>query len=976
MSETSKLYLYLHTHWDREWYFPFEIYRSQLVGITREIVKRLESGELPSFLLDGQIAIVEDVLEIDPTLHQRLKKLIEAGKLSTGPWYVLADQMLVCGESLIRNLKLGIEITNQFGLPCLVGYCPDTFGHSHDLPRILNGFGIKTAYVWRGVPQLKEGPVFWWQSPDGSKVIAYHLSRGYYQTIFHNQLSVEERAAYLASWTSPSQQESGSPVAYSKLFNGSLFPVGGDHMAPPGHFSENLDLLNVRLNEQRGDGHESSPGRISLAPIALSDFSRMLSVATTSATVNIPTIDAELRDNSATLLYGRSYLLPGVLSTRLYLKRENRLSEHRLIKIVEPLNSLLHWSKGLSYPHCELNHAWKLLLKNHPHDSICGSSVDPVHQEMMVRSKRLNQVLDGLDRLAREKVSQDSNFTAVTHSKDPASLSVSNLSSFDPSFPANALVVYNLAAEALKGPVRFSWAGDLNLKTREDYEAAVAAVLSETTGSDVQVTALQVKSDEEVFVHVGGAPVFKHVQFFEGWLWLDRIPGLGLTEVPWRGPHMRNAQDKVTKPGSEPDFVLVGPKRLVNEFFEVEIQNDGTLKIMASEGSNRKDFLLGHSLRDVADAGDSYNFDPIESDKPLYARLTACSSGQKGPLVGSLLLSYELDIPAGLEDINPSSTAEPSAPVRPRLFKRTNEKITHRFTTEISLRRGVPIVFFETTWENYARDHRLEVVFQTGSTVERTFSENHFSVTERSAVNPKSPLPVPIGFEAMPDRYPCQRFFLSNGQVFLNSGLPEYGAEDSSITITLLRAVSRLGRPRLRTRGSGAGPNIDTPEANCWGTNRASYGWSPLPGKVSGKVTHNNLSESSLIHAYRVAELFEGTFWATLAVRPSERFDGALLSIDNPAIRLMALYLSENRSSVCLRLLNVTRQPQEAVLSINLPCKSAQKCRINEEIEEDLERLDNGMSDPTKSRRYKIKLRTNELFTVKIDTAGFAPGFH
>jgi alpha-mannosidase/mannosylglycerate hydrolase len=975
MSENSKLYLYLHTHWDREWYFPFEIYRTQLVSVTREIVKRLESGELPNFLLDGQAAILEDVLEIDPTLQHRLKKLVEAGKLSTGPWYVLADQMLVSGESLIRNLKMGIEISTQFGLPCLVGYCPDTFGHSHDLPRILNGFGIKTAYVWRGVPQLKDGPVFHWQSPDGSKVIAYHLSRGYYQTIFHDALSTDERATYLANWTSASPHEAGNPVAYSKLFNGSLFPVGGDHMAPPSHFVENLDLLNMRLNEQRADGDQPSTGRISLAPIALSDFSRMLSTATASATTIIPTIDDELRDNCSTLLYGRSYLLPGVLSTRLYLKRENRLAEHRLTKIVEPLNTLLHLSHGLPYPHYELNYAWKLLLKNHPHDSICGCSVDTVHQEMMVRSQRLNQMLDALDRLAREKVSRASNFTSLAESKEQASLSVSNLFALDPSFPANSLVVYNLAAESLKGPVRFSWAGDLNLRTKEDYEAAVAAILSETA-SDVQVTALQVKSDEEVFTHAGGTPIFKHVQFFEGWLWLDRIPAVGLKEVPWRGPHMRGGQDKPIKPSSETDLVFIGPKRLANEFFEIDLQNDGTLKIMAVEGSNRKDFLLGHLIRDLADAGDSYNFDPIESDKPLYARLTGCRIGQKGPLVGSLLLSYELDIPAGLEETGTPTTADPSAPVRPRSFKRTNEKITHRFITEISLRRGVPIVFFDTTWENYSRDHRLEVLFQTGSTVERTFSENHFSVIERSALHPKSPLPVPIGFEAAPDRFPCQRFFLANGQVFLNSGLPEYGAEDSAVIITLLRSVSRLGRPRLRTRGSGAGPNIDTPEANCWGLNRASYGWSPLPGKVSGKVTHNNLSESSLIHAYRTAELFEGTFWATLAARPSDRFDSSLLGIDNPAIRLMSLYLSENRTSLCLRLLNVTRQPQEAVLSINLPCKSAKKCRINEEIEEDLERLDGDPADATKSKKYKLKLRSNELFTVKIDTAGFTPGYH
>jgi alpha-mannosidase/mannosylglycerate hydrolase len=971
MSENSKLYLYLHTHWDREWYFPFEMYRAQLVTVTKEVIKKLESGELHSFLLDGQALVIEDALEIDPTLAGRLKKLMEEGKLCAGPWYVLADQMLVSGESLVRNLKIGMEITNQFGPPSMVGYCPDTFGHSHDLPRILDGFGIKTAYVWRGVPQLHEGPVFWWQSPDGSKVLTYHLTRGYYQTIFHDNVSIDQRAAYLTAWTSSEPPESGKPVAFSKLLNGSLFPVGGDHVSPPTHFFENVDLLKGRLNENHTTVDGQSTRKINLVPVALPEFSRTLLSATTSTTNSIPTIDAELRDNTCASMHGRAFLLPGVLSSRLYLKRDNRLAEHRLIKICEPLSSLLHLSKEFPYPHFELSHAWKLLLKNHAHDSICGCSADSVHQEMRIRSKKLNQALDALERVTRERIAQGTSLDRLSNGSRHAALSVSNITSLDPSFPANALVVYNLSTEALKGPIRFNWAGEVSFKTKEDFEALVPALLVLPDGSDVQVNSLQLKNEEEVFSHLGGVPTGKHVQFFDGWLWVDRVAGLGCKEANWRGPHLRGAQENRPQSGAGSDQVFTSPKRLSNEFFEVDLQGDGTLKVMALEGSNRKDFLLGHLIRDVADAGDSYNFDPIESDKPLYAKLTACTIGQKGPLVGSLLLTYELDIPIGLEDTSPSLLVDPSAPVRPRSFRRTNEKLTHRFVTEVSLRRGVPIVFFDTSWENYGRDHRLEVVFHTGSTVEKTFSENHFSVSERSAVNPKAPLPVPIGYEASPDRYPCQRFFLANGQVFLNSGLPEYGAENSSVMMTILRAVSRLGRPRLRTRGSGAGPNIDTPEANCWGPNRVSYGWSPLPGKVSGRVTHANLSEASLIHAYRMAELFEGSFWATLAHRSSDRFDGSFLTIDNPAIRLVALYEGEERASICLRLLNVTRQQQETVLTVNLPIRSAQKCMLNEQPRQGVERLDVDPTSSQQSKRYKLKLLANELVTIKLTSNVF-----
>lgn len=971
MSENQKLYLYLHTHWDREWYFPFEIYRTQLISLTREVVKKLETGELPNFLFDGQASPLEDVLEIDPGLTNRIKNLIETGKLGAGPWYVLADQMLVSGESLIRNLKMGLEATSRFGPPNMIGYCPDTFGHSHDLPRILSGFNIKTAYVWRGVPELKDGPLFWWQSPDGSKVLTYHLSRGYYQTLFHDNLSDEQRAAQLTLWTGSQPQEPTQPKVFCKSVNGSLLPVGGDHMAPPANFHEHLEALKARLNEQGYTeplARDNEKKKINFAPVPLSEFSRSLVNATSSDTNNIQLINSELRDNSNSLRYGRAYLLPGVLSARLYLKRENRLAEHRLIRISEPIASLLHLSRQLPYPHLELNYAWKLLLKNHPHDSICGCSVDAVHQEMVTRSKKQNQVLDALDRMAREQVAQETSSDYHSKATEKPMLSVSKMVSFDPAFDANSLAVYNLTIETVKAPIRFTWAGDVSLKQKADFDALVPASLLASDGSDVQVNALQLKKDAELFSHAGGVPTFKHVQYFDGWVWADRIPGLGLKEVSWRGPHFRETQDKEVKPGDTSDLVKVGPRRLANEFFEVDIQNDGSLKVMAVEGTNRKDFVLGHSIRDVADSGDTYNFDPLESDRPLYAKLTACSIAQKGPLVGSLLLTYELDIPVGLEDTDPPLSTDPTAPPRVRSFKRTDEKITHRFSTEISIRRGVPIVFFETTWDNHARDHRLEVVFHTGSTVEKTFSENHFSVTERDAINPKSTLPVAPGNEASPDRYPCQRFFLANGQAFLNSGLPEYGAEDSAVVFTILRATSRLSRPRLRTRGSGAGPSLDTPEANCFGQNKASYGWSPLPGKVSGKVTHNNLSDGSLIHAYRMAELFEGTFWTSLAHRSKEKFDGSFLGIDNPAIRLVALYNNEDRTSACLRLLNVTRQPQEATLTLNVPIRHAHSCLLNGEVLEELGSVEVDAPYSVKHKRYKLKFRTNELVTLKLAT--------
>ncbi|MEZ4543130.1 MAG: hypothetical protein R3C24_04430 [Cyanobacteriota/Melainabacteria group bacterium] len=183
--EKRRICLYTQTHWDREWYWEFEKYRCQLGSVARQLAAELEEGAMPVFHLDGQSCALEDIIAIQPDMEKRLGKLISRGKLRVGPWYVLADQMLVSGESLVRNLERGIKIASRYGDPLAVGYLPDTFGHTQDMPRILIGFGIDNAVVWRGVPELDQGPAFLWRSPDGSEVLAYLLPDGYYQTAFH-----------------------------------------------------------------------------------------------------------------------------------------------------------------------------------------------------------------------------------------------------------------------------------------------------------------------------------------------------------------------------------------------------------------------------------------------------------------------------------------------------------------------------------------------------------------------------------------------------------------------------------------------------------------------------------------------------------------------------------------------------------------------------------------------------------------------
>jgi mannosylglycerate hydrolase len=155
-----------HTHWDREWYKPYPVFRMQLVELLDGLLPQLEADETYAhFQLDGQLAVVDDYLEIRPDERERLGRLNRAGRISMGPWYTLPDEFLVSGETHVRNLRLGIATAEAFGGAMAVGYLPDMFGHVAQMPQILAGFGLADAVVWRGVPAAIDAPAFWWEDP-------------------------------------------------------------------------------------------------------------------------------------------------------------------------------------------------------------------------------------------------------------------------------------------------------------------------------------------------------------------------------------------------------------------------------------------------------------------------------------------------------------------------------------------------------------------------------------------------------------------------------------------------------------------------------------------------------------------------------------------------------------------------------------------------------------------------------------------
>ena len=152
MSAPPTMHLVPHTHWDREWYQPFQRFRLRLVDMVDRVLERAEADRRFCFTFDGQTAMLEDYLEIRPEAEPRIQALVATGQLAVGPWRILSDEFLVSGETLVRNLEAGVARAERFGQAMAVGYLPDEFGHAAQVPQLLRRAGFEHAAVWRGVP--------------------------------------------------------------------------------------------------------------------------------------------------------------------------------------------------------------------------------------------------------------------------------------------------------------------------------------------------------------------------------------------------------------------------------------------------------------------------------------------------------------------------------------------------------------------------------------------------------------------------------------------------------------------------------------------------------------------------------------------------------------------------------------------------------------------------------------------------------
>lgn len=361
---------YLHTHWDREWYREYEVFRLRLVRVFDNVLELLENNKIPSFYFDGQVCALLDYLEIRPEKEALIRQLISEKKLFIGPFYTLVDEFLTDRTVFEKNLEIGLKISKDFGCTDFIGYLADTFGHSKNIPPILKEYGMDKCVVWRGCGDFPSEFTF-------NGVNTINLVRGYFMDIFSAPMTIEQKAEWLKGNLDKIAEKSGEYL---------LLPIGADHLGVEKDISEQIQMVNKLLVDY--EIKLSTP--FEYFELVKDNFKQF-------------EWNDELRDNSKT------FILQGSYSARMKVKQYNIKCTYMLEQADK-----LQKKYGSKY-NSVIEYAYKLLLKNQAHDGICGCSTDLVHRENITRYEKILQIANTII----EELRLEHNFkTPVMQSKD------------------------------------------------------------------------------------------------------------------------------------------------------------------------------------------------------------------------------------------------------------------------------------------------------------------------------------------------------------------------------------------------------------------------------------------------------------------------------------------------------------------------------------------------------------------------------
>ncbi|MGQ9698921.1 MAG: alpha-mannosidase, partial [Armatimonadota bacterium] len=747
------------------------------------------------------------------------------------------DEYLTSVESTIRNLLIGHRIAKSFGSVMKVGYLPDQFGNISQMPQIFRGFGIDNCVFGRGWGLTAERRMeFWWQSPDGSRVLTSFMAFWYNNA---QRLPSDPDTAERFLRALRDRMARHSATHHLLLMN------GVDHLEAQDNLSAILAAVSHRL---RPDTlvHSSLPDYID---------------AIRAESKDLPTFSGELREDRG------GSVLAGTLSTRMYLKQANERCQTLLERYTEPFSAWA-WACGAPYPSDFLTYAWKLLMQNHPHDSICGCSADQVHREMMPRFDRVRQVADEM--LSRSLASIAAKIdTASVETMHGAGTRVTNVIVFNPLAWSRT--------DAVEAEIEFPLGEPSRGTPTVDHTRDVASLhLFDADDDPVPITVLENSIAYRRVLSPIELPMVMPVRRFRIAFTANDVPSLGYVTFK-----------AVATPEPAPAVTPHIPcgNVMENEFLRVRVYPNGTLSL--TDKRTGAEFRNLNLLESGGDVGDSYRYVAPLQDR-IYTSAGAfgtLSVERTGP-VSTFRVDYTLRLPAG---------------ATPDRCGRSEKMVDCPVTTRITLATSASRVDIETTVENRAKDHRLRALFPTDLAVDTSWAEGQFDVLQRPMLPPAEW--GPHAAASYPQQSWCDVSDGGIGLAVLNQGLPEYqlySCPDRSIALTLLRCVGTIS-------GAGDAPGADpVPEAQCQGTYTFRYAVAP----------HRGFWSDALIWRQGHA------LTAPLLAVQTEDHDGMLpptnsfLLLDPPELVLSAVKRAEDDELLVVRFYNISSEPVAGTLGI------------------------------------------------------------
>ncbi|MFX1391545.1 MAG: alpha-mannosidase [Promethearchaeota archaeon] len=881
-----------HTHWDREWYITFQEFRARLVIMMDKLLDILKTDpEYKSFTLDGQVIPLEDYIEVKPEKEGEIKKYVKEGRLSIGPMYVLPDEFLVSGESLIRNLLIGHQIAHQFGGIMKTGYIPDPFGHIAQIPQILKGFEIPSILFQRGFGnEFEENNLnmeFTWNAPGKSaSTLAIHLILGYGSLA--SLVTKKFKGTYKRAFTKiESMVENFENYTCTPIV---LLSNGDDHHEALRDIPEIVKQWNNLHPETK---------------MVQADFEYYINKVLDS--------NPSLKEFQGELRGGRyANILSGVFSARMWIKQRNTAIEYLYEKYTEPVSTfawVLDKYHKFLYPKNYILTGLKWLQKNAPHDSICGCSIDEVHDEMKTR-------FDWAEQIGNE-IYKDS------------VLYLSSLIKISPKYKyRNILLVFNPLPWKRRDIVEFNTISKNTKSGKLPYNVKIF------DSNDKEIYC-QYSSVEEVPRFIRQSSISHKINF--------------IAEVPACGYKIfyvlssKSEDNQIIKT----DNFKITRNFLENEFYRVEITSEGFINVTDKKSGIAYEKVC--NFEDVGDWGDSYDFSGPKSNQTdlKFTTEDAAVFERSVHIDGLTQKTFKLRLNLKLPH---SLTVD--------RYNRENWLVDNKITVYISLYKNIKRIDFKIELENNSRDHRIRVLFPTKIKADEVHADGHFYVVPRMV-----DLPEADKWEQKPQPTNHQKDFISvsnqNGTfAVLNKGLPEYEAikdENNSITfaITLLRCIEWLSRDDFQSRYIPAGPAFKTPKAQCLGNHAfelslvtsTKQNWLEAEIHKRGKEFNNpfkiifpamvespiRASDKIVLRPFGIVSIFYKTKIELLEsyLPPSLSF----LEIDNDFIVLSCIKKSELGEYLIIRLYNISSSPQSGNLTFyeKLTIKNAEIVNFLEE---------------------------------------------